>query len=224
MTSILIVEDDISLNAGLCFDLTEEGYHTHSASNGADALALLASHNIHLVLLDINLPDADGFLLCQQIKKALDIPVIFLSARDLEPEQIHGFECGADDYITKPFSIPLLHKRIEAVLKRSGHHNLIYSDGCLFIDFENYTAAKSNVPILFTPTEYKLLLIFTQNAGNVMTRKLLLEKLWDNDNNFVDEHALTVNINRLRSKLEDASHKYIKTVYGLGYSWIGDSL
>lgn len=220
MPTILLIEDDTALRDGLSFDLSAEGYHILSAENGKTAAALL-EQSADLVLLDINLPDTDGFLLCRAIKKQKNIPVVFLTCRDLEADELCGFDCGADDYVTKPFSMPLLRKRIAAVLKRNGS-NHVYSDGFLKIDFEKHTAYAGEKGISFTPTEYKLLQIFISNGGSVLTRRILLEKLWDNENNFVDEHTLTVNINRIRSKIEEDNRKYIKTVYGIGYIWNGE--
>ena len=220
MPTILIIEDDTDLRNGLAFDLSAEGYNILSAQNGKTAITLL-EQPIDLVLLDINLPDTDGFLLCSEIKKQKNIPVVFLTCRDLESDELYGFDCGADDYVTKPFSMPLLRKRIAAVLKRNGNNN-VYSDGFLKIDFEKHTAYAGEKDISFTPTEYKLLQIFISNSGSVLTRRILLEKLWDNENNFVDEHTLTVNINRIRSKIEEDNRKYIKTVYGIGYIWNGE--
>lgn len=223
MATILIVEDDTALRTGLEFDFTTEGYQVISAENGTKALEHIEGI-IELAILDVNLPDTDGFTLCRKIKSHKNIPVIFLTARDLEEDEMQGFECGADDYVTKPFSMPLLRKRAEAVLKRYSQNNAVYSDGYITVNFESFTATRENEVILFTPTEYKLLKVFMVNSGRVITRQVLLEKLWDNENNFVDEHALTVNINRLRGKLENGNHKYIKTVYGMGYIWVGDRL
>lgn len=220
MPTILLIEDDTALRNGLAFDLSAEGYNILSAENGKTAITLLEQPT-DLVLLDINLPDTDGFLLCCEIKKRKNIPVVFLTCRDLESDELCGFDCGADDYVTKPFSMPLLRKRIAAVLKRNGNNN-VYSDGFLKIDFEKHMAYAGEKGISFTPTEYKLLQIFISNSGSVLTRRILLEKLWDNENNFVDEHTLTVNINRIRSKIEEDNHKYIKTVYGIGYIWNGE--
>ncbi len=220
MPTILLIEDDAVLRNGLEFDLSAEGYKILSAQNGKTA-AMLMEKNVDIALLDINLPDTDGFMLCREIKKRKNIPVIFLTCRDLEADELHGFDCGADDYVTKPFSMLLLRKRIAAVLGRNGNGD-VYSDGYLNIDFEKFTAYAGEKTISLTPTEYRLLKIFISNGGNVLTRRILLEKLWDNENNFVDEHALTVNINRIRSKIEDDSHKYIKTIYGIGYVWNGE--
>lgn len=220
MPTILLIEDDTALRNGLAFDLSAEGYHILSAENGKTAVELL-KQPADLVLLDVNLPDTDGFFLCRTIKKQKNIPVMFLTCRDLEADELCGFDCGADDYVTKPFSMSLLRKRIAAVLKRHGN-NHVYWDGFLKIDFEKYTAYAGEKEISFTPTEYKLLQIFIANSGSVLTRRILLEKLWDNENNFVDEHTLTVNINRIRSKIEENNRKYIKTVYGTGYIWNGE--
>ncbi len=223
MPVILIVEDDTALRTGLTFDLKAEGYRVLTAENGKTALSMI-ENSVELVLLDVNLPDMDGYAVCKKIKAAYNIPVIFLTARDMEQEQIQGFECGADDYVTKPFSNQLLRKRIAAVLKRYGSGNSMYEDDYLKVDFDRFTASIEGKSITFTPTEYRLLKIFMSNAGNVLTRQLLLEKLWDNEGNYVDEHALTVNINRLRGKIESRGHSYIKTVYGIGYIWSGDRL
>ena len=151
--------------------------------------------------------------------------VIFLTARDLETDEITGFDCGADDYITKPFSMAVLHKRIEAVFRRggqkSGNSRSLYDDGYLLIDFDGLTAYKEGSALTLTPTEFKLLRLLIANDQKVVTKTLILEKLWDNVGNFVDEHAVAVNINRLRKKLEDETHQYIKTMYGMGYQWKG---
>lgn len=139
---------------------------------------------------------------------------------------MRGFDCGADDYITKPFSMALLHKRIRAVLKRTDKDSTHkgYSDGYLTVDFDTTNVTLDGTRLILTPTEYKLMKLFIDNKGKVLTRQIILERLWDANGNFVDEHALTVNIGRLRSKFEKDDHKYIKTVYGMGYMWDGDRL
>lgn len=220
MPTVLLIEDDTALRNGLTFDLSAEGYKVLSAENGKTAVTLM-EQPADIVLLDINLPDMDGFRLCREIKKQKNIPVVFLTCRDMEEDELRGFDCGADDYVTKPFSMPLLRKRIAAVLRRNGNGS-VYSDGFLKIDFDGHTAYAGDKSISFTPTEYKLLRIFISNGDSVLTRRILLEKLWDNENNFVDEHTLTVNINRIRSKIENDNRKYIKTVYGIGYIWNGE--
>jgi len=226
MYRILLVEDDKGLRIGLSYDLEADGYEVIAVGSGREALEKVKKMEIHLAILDVNLPDINGFVLGGEIKNINDVPIVFLTACDLIQDQVKGFEIGADDYITKPFSNVVLRKRIKAVLKRcsSNHFEDFYADGFLTIHFNQMTIQKKSENITLTPTEFKLLKVLVANAGNIVTRQLLLEKLWDNDGNFVDEHALTVNINRLRSKIETDSHKYIKTVYGLGYLWVGEKL
>lgn len=223
MSNILLIEDDKDLNLGLTYDLRAEGYTVYSARTLGEGMILLAEQHIDLLLLDGNLPDGDGFELCKAVKAERDLPVIFLTARDLEKDEIEGFNSGADDYITKPFSMVVLHKRIEAVFRRSGGEKSenLYNDGYLFINFDSLTAHKEGQPLTLTPTEFKLLRLLIANAEKVVTKTLILEKLWDSAGNFVDEHAVAVNINRLRRKLENEEHQYIKTMYGMGYQWKG---
>lgn len=224
--TILLLEDDNLLRMGVAFDLEAEGYQIISVGTCKAAIEAIRSNVIHLALLDVNLPDGDGFTCCKEIKQIQDIPVIFLTARDMITDELNGFEVGADDYITKPFSNIILRKRVQAVLKRSvsSISDNRYVDDYLYIDLNNYICKKQNQPLSLTPTEFKLLELLITNSGNVVTRLMILEKLWDNRGNFVDEHALTVNVNRVRNKLEDQNHKYIKTIYGLGYTWIGETL
>lgn len=224
MKRILVVEDDVMLNSGLCYNLELDQYNAVPAHNAAAALDKIKAETFDLIVLDVNLPDGSGFDLCREIRAEKDVPIVFLTARDLEEEVMAGFELGADDYITKPFSINIFRKKVSAILKRcekqSGENVYIYGE--LTIDFDKLTASIKNEPVVFTPTEYKILKLFTSNSGILLTRQVLLEKLYDIDLNFVDEHALTVNINRLRSKIETEDRKFIKTVYGMGYLWVGD--
>ena len=224
MKRILVVEDDVMLNSGLCYNLELDAYKAVPAHDAAAALEKIRDKTFDLVIMDVNLPDGDGFELCKKISAARDIPIIFLTARDLEADVVKGFDLGADDYIAKPFNINIFRKKVAAVLKRSGEpaSQKLYLCGDLVIDFDKLTAAIKDEPVVFTPTEYKILKIFTSNPNVLLTRQVLLEKLYDVDSNFVDEHALTVNINRLRNKIEAGDKKYIKTVYGMGYLWAGD--
>lgn len=221
MKRILLIEDDRSLNFGLTYDLEAENYKVYSAFTLGEGMELLNEQNVDLILLDGNLPDGDGFDFCRAVKAERDIPVIFLTARDMDQDEMKGFDCGADDYITKPFKMPILHRRILAALKKSGaqEERLQYDDGYLRIDFDKLTARKEGKPLSMTPTEYKILRLLIANADKVMTKRLLLEKIWDNSGNFVDEHTVAVNINRLRKKIETEEHEYIKTFYGMGYQW-----
>ncbi len=222
MAKILVVEDDLALSAGLCFALDEAGHLTAAAYTCQKARQLLKTGRFDLVILDVNLPDGNGFDICRECKSsAPERPVIFLTANDLERDELNGFDLGADDYITKPFSIQVLKRRVEAVLRRGTAGSDCFDDGFLRLDFQALTAARNGERLSITPNEYKLLRLLTANAGAVMTRRLLLEKLWDIGGNFIDDHTLTVTMNRLRAKIEDAGHTYIQTVRGMGYVWTG---
>lgn len=223
MEEILIIEDDELLNDGLCFHLQKNGYRPVAAYNASEAYALAADKNWSLFILDINLPDGNGINLAKKIKQKNNTPIIFLTARDLDEDIIQGFDAGADDYITKPFNIKILMRRIQTILRRCGNHNkekTTLLSGNLEINFETMAVKKNNGLLALTPTEFKLLSIFCNNPGQILTRQVLLEKLWDIEGNFVDEHTLTINISRLRKKIEDGSGTYIKTVYGMGYQWM----
>lgn len=224
---LLVIEDDLMLSAGVCFELDSCGYLTVAAYNCGKARQLLKQDRFDLVLLDVNLPDGNGFDFLQEIREAHPgLPVIFLTANDLEEDVIGGFDLGADDYITKPFNIQILKRRVEAVLRRNqgGEEKKDrYEDGFLLLDFDSLTAVKDGEKLAITPNEYKLLRILTAHRNSVVTRQLLLEKLWDCEGNFIDDHTLTVTMNRLRAKIEDESHSYIKTVRGMGYIWAGGS-
>ena len=177
------------------------------------------------MLLDVNLPDGNGFDLCREIKEINpEQPVIFLTARDLDADVLSGFDLGADDYVTKPFNMKILLRRVEVALRRSGKNAVReeqWSDGYLVLDFSALTAVRGTEKLAITPNEYKLLKVLTENTGNILTRQSLLERLWDSAGNFIDDHTLTVTMNRLRSKIEDEEHSYIKTVRGIGYIWTG---
>ncbi len=221
MKTILLIEDDRDLNAGLTYDLKMEQYNVFSAFTLAEGQSILDSGTPDLILLDGNLPDGDGFDFCRTVKSKHDIPVIFLTARDMDQEEMQGFDCGADDYITKPFKMPILHRRIQAALRKTGarEERSLYDDGFLRIDFDRMIAVRCEETLTMTPTEFKILRLLIVNADKVLTKRLLLEKIWDNSGNFVDEHAVAVNINRLRKKIETQDHVYIKTLYGVGYQW-----
>lgn len=221
---ILVVEDDKLLNNTLCYNLSTAGYDADSALTKKAAMHFFTEERYALVVLDVNLPDGNGFDLCGEMKKNNpDIAVIFLTARDLESDQLRGFELGADDYVTKPFPISVFQKKVSALLARIQKQggNDCYNDGNLFINFSDMSATLAGEDISFTAMEYRILKILTSNTQIVLTRRILLEKLWDADGNFVDEHALTCAISRIRGKIETDSFQYIKTVYGMGYMWIG---
>lgn len=221
---ILVVEDDKLLNNTLCYNLTSAGYMVDAALTKTVASSFCEKQNYELIVLDINLPDGNGFDFCREVKsRTPDTSVIFLTANDLESDMLRGFELGADDYVTKPFPISVFQKKVSVMMSRIEKHTGgdYYNDGTLLINFSEMTATFAGKPVSFTATEYRLLKILTQNPRIVLTRQVLLEKLWDIDENFVDEHTLTVAISRVRNKIELNGVQYIKTVYGMGYMWIG---
>lgn len=221
---ILVVEDDRLLNSTLCYNLTTVGYQVDAALTKADAIGQTEKQNYELIVLDVNLPDGNGFDFCREIKERRpDTAVIFLTANDMESDMPKGFELGADDYVTKPFPISVFQKKVSALLSRITRQSGgdFYDDGNLLINFSELTAALSGQAVTFTPLEYRLLKVLTSNSKQVLTRGQLLEKLWDAEENYVDEHALTSAISRIRGKIEVNGYQYIKTVYGMGYMWIG---
>ena len=222
---ILVVEDDRLLNNTLCYNLEAAGYVVDSALTKSAASDFLTRQDYDLIVLDVNLPDGNGFDFCREVKERRpDTAVIFLTANDMESDMLKGYELGAEDYVTKPFPMSVFQKTLSVVLarlaKQSGGGDS-YEDGALSINFSEMTASLSGKALVFTPLEYRLLKILTKNPQNVLTRQVLLEKLWDADGNFVDEHALTAAISRVRNKIETDGRQYIKTVYGMGYMWIG---
>lgn len=219
MYSILVLEDDLELNHSICDSLNKEGYRVLSAYNYRDGQALANKNTFDMALLDVNLPEGDGFQFCKWLKARCNISVLFLSARDLEEDILNGYELGADDYITKPFSMRILLKKISIILSREKLSPNIYDDGFLKIDFELGVVYIGQQDCSVTPTEYRILKQFVEHKGQLLTYSVLLDSLWDEGVQLLDKHALAVNINRLRKKIETEEHTYISNVYGMGYIW-----
>lgn len=224
MKTILIIEDDENLNRGITFSFGKDGYRTISASSAAEGKRLLRKHQTDLILLDIGLPDGDGMTLCTEIRKSSNIPIIMLTARDLETDEVAGLLAGADDYVTKPFSLSVLKARVEALIRRAepDNRNMIRS-GVYRLDPGLCKLYRSDEEIPISATEYRLLSYLMTNAGQVLSKEQILAFLWDHDGHFVDENTLPVNISRLRSKIErdPKNPKTIKTIHGIGYYWDG---
>ena len=221
MSTILIIEDDISLNKGVTFALKKEGYEVISAYTKEEGKIAILQNQIDFLLLDINLPDGSGLDFCKEINDKMDFPIVFFTANDTEEDMIKGFESGCDDYISKPFSIGVLKFKINAILKRNcGEAKNIFKYKDLKIDFDSRKVHKRDEEIYLTATEYKLLELLSKNKGRAMTKEILLDKLWDNNGNYVDENTLSVNIRRIRKKIEDDSKnpEYIITLFGIGYT------
>ncbi|UNK20705.1 response regulator transcription factor [Paenibacillus sp. N3/727] len=223
MNKILIVEDDRALNQGIVLTFRQEDYEFTQCYTQSEARDYLSQMSFDLILLDVNLPDGSGLDLCMEIRQHLATPIIFLTANDLEVDVVTGFELGADDYITKPFSLMILRARVSAILRRSKQES---SNKGLIIDhfefnFDEMRFLKRKELVELSKTEQKLLKLLVQNQGIVLARSVLVDKIWTDGAEYVDENALSVTIKRLRNKLEDcpAKPKYIQTVYGVGYSW-----
>ncbi len=222
MYNILLIEDDRPLNKAISVYFKKEKFYVLSSFSGQEALDILSQNNLDLIILDINLPDLSGFDLIEQIKIInSNIPILILSACDLDSAILHGFNLGAEDYVTKPFNIEILHKKINVILKRNTK-NTFYKDDHLFFDKNTSKLVIDNKEIKLTPLEFKLLSLFLENQNQIILKETIIEKIWDSNENYVDEHTLLVNISRLRNKIEDDKHHYIKTVYGLGYRWCQD--
>ncbi|MED4959377.1 response regulator transcription factor [Paenibacillus macerans] len=222
MTTILIVEDDMSLNKGIALTLAQDGISIEQAYDLAGAERRLAAGGVDLIVLDVNLPDGSGLDFCEKVRAGSRVPIIFLTANDMESDIVMGFELGGDDYITKPFSLMVLRSRVMAVLRRCdfGQEDKAEIPPFLF-DFGRMDYRKQGQSISLSITEQKLLKTLVANRGQILTREQLMDAVWLREAEFVDENALTVTIKRLRAKIEDdpSAPKYIKTVYGLGYMW-----
>lgn len=216
---LLLVEDDAAIVENLTAFLKEEGFLTVQASGQKQALALLEQEKVDLALLDISLEDGNGYAICTAIKAINDIPVIFLTASDDEYSVVAGLDMGADDYIAKPFRPRELISRIRSVLRRCGKKEKILSLGAVSVDTIRGVVEKNGTELILSALEYRLLLIFLNHKGEVLTRNRLLEELWDIAGDFVNDNTLTVYIKRLREKIEDDPQKpeLIKTIRGIGY-------
>lgn len=210
---ILIVEDDIALNDGIALslntDTTLQAFSISEAKSKLDA-------GIDLVILDINLPDGSGIDLCREIRKTSNVPIIFLTANDMEIDIVTGLESGADDYITKPFSLAVLRARINAVARRRQSDGNKFEEGAFSFDFDNMLFYADNVPVELSKTEQRLLKLLVANRGVTLSRDMLIDRVWTGGAEFVEENALSVTVKRLRKKLPGIP---LKTVYGIGYVW-----
>lgn len=219
MKRIFLVEDDAAIAKNLTLLLRSEGFTVTHAPTRRDALAALDTGQFDLALVDISLPDGNGFAVCTEIKAARDIPVIFLTASGDEASVVTGLNMGADDYITKPFRPRELLARIGAALRKSGRAGQDYAAGGLHVDTASGIVTKNGGEVFLSALEYRLLLIFLNNPKSILTRGRLLEELWDAAGEFVNDNTLTVYIKRLREKIEDdpANPQIILTVRGTGY-------
>lgn len=222
MKKILLVEDNDTIVMGLKYLLEKEGFQFSSVKTIQETVEIMGKENIDLILLDINLPDGDGFSICSKLKEKEDVPIIFLTARDDEKDIVKGLDIGADDYITKPFRNRELISRINNVLRRYGKSDTNVKENVIKlndieINKDSAKVMKDGKEIVFTSLEYKILVMMFSNPNVLITREQILDKIWDIAGNFVNDNTLTVYIKRIREKLDDKEGNIIKTVRGLGY-------
>ncbi len=220
MREILLVEDNEIIVKGLKYLLEQEKFDIKIAKNIVEAKTMIKKQKFDLYLLDITLPDGDGYEICQYVKKQKDVPVIFLTAKDEELNVVQCLDMGADDYIIKPFRNRELISRIKSVLRRYYHDEINENQiKCrdVIIDSNKAVVYKAGKEIVFTSLEYKILYMFISNKNILVTREQILDKIWDVAGNFVNDNTLTVYIKRIRNKLDDKEGKFIQTVRGIGY-------
>ena len=226
MTNILMVEDDSTIAFGVKYALEQESFNVDICKDLESSRENIEKKEYDIILLDVMLPDGNGYDLCKEIRNIQDTPIIFLTACDEEVNIVMGLDLGGDDYMTKPFRVRELISRIKAVLRRRGKNNeskKVLKFGNLSIHTLEARVYKNGEEVFLTSVEYKLLLILIQNKNTVLSRSQILEKLWDVTYDFVNDNTLTVYIKRLREKVEDDSTdpQHIITVRGLGYKWNG---
>jgi len=219
MPHIFLLEDDKTIAKNLVILLRSEGFTVTHSTTLKETLAVIDENKFDLALLDISLPDGNGFSACTAVKEKKNIPVIFLTASSDEVSVVTGLNMGADDYITKPFRPRELIARINAALRKSGHSKAAFEIGGLYADTASGVVKKDGKEVFLSALEYRLLLVFLSNQGNIITRNKLLDELWDAAGEFVNDNTLTVYIKRLREKIEDdpANPQIILTVRGMGY-------
>lgn len=224
MKKILVVEDDRGLREGIELALRRDDFAFFLCENMEKAREeLKAGDDFDLILLDINLPDGSGYDLLKEVKSSGDTPVIILTANDLEMDEVRGLTLGAEDYITKPFSLMVLRARIDKAMKntKDREKKSVYRFDDLLFSFEEMLVKKGEEEVILSKTELKLLQLLVENKNIVLSRETLIDRIWTDGAEYVDENALSVTIKRLRNKLEDNPSKpqYLKTVYGVGYTW-----
>lgn len=222
MQKVLLLEDDISMGNGIKMALNTSNTEIILCRTLAEAKRCILEDIFDLLILDVNLPDGNGLKLLSKVRQTSSVPIILLTANDMEMDIVNGLESGADDYITKPFSLAVLRARVNTQLRRTKiiKPSTIEMDGFWF-DFEHMEFRKEGHAIELSKTEQKLLRILVENQGRTIPRSVLVDKIWTDGAEYVDENALSVTIKRLRNKLEDTPSKpsYLKTVYGIGYTW-----
>lgn len=221
MQKILLLEDDTALGSGIQLALENPSVQIRLCRTLAQGKEEAARNAYDLLILDVNLPDGSGLELLRQVRQGSAVPVILLTANDLEMDIVTGLESGADDYITKPFSLAVLRARVNAQLRRGAGKPAYFKLDDFTFDFDAMEFRKNGQSMDLSKTEQKLLRFLVENRGQTLSRATLVDRIWTDGAEYVDENALSVAVKRLRSKLEDdpSNPKYLKTVYGIGYTW-----
>lgn len=217
---ILLIEDDTDLREGLSFSFSGDGYEVTEVGTKKEGLREVEKGIYDLVLLDCNLPDGTGFELCKEVRRYNHVPIIMLTARDTELDEIKALELGVNDYLSKPFSLGVLKARMKRLLKEKSEATNIVS-GPFQIDQSTCKVYKRGEEVVLSKLEYRLLLYLMENKNHILSKEQILGKIWDSDGKYVDNNTVSVNISRLRTKLEDdaSTPVWIKTVHGIGYIW-----
>jgi len=220
--SILLIEDDNNLSRGINYSFEKEGFNIYCADTLDAGMEIFNTHAVDIIILDLNLPDGDGMDFCKLVREKSNIPIIMLTARDLEIDELTGFLAGADDYITKPFSVSILHARVDSLLRRyeDSDKSVIYS-GMYKLNTHAFKFYCNDTEIPVSATEFRILRLFMTSGSKILTKEQVSSALWENHKDYVDDNTLSVNISRLRSKIESNPKKpvIIKTVHGIGYCW-----
>lgn len=217
---MLIIEDDIDLREGLHFSFSGDGYDVFDAGTKKEGLKEIKKGSYDIVLLDCNLPDGSGFELCKEVREFSNIPMIMLTARDTEMDEIKALELGVNDFLSKPFSLGVLKARVKRIWNEKAEPEKLIS-GIITIDKNTCRVYKNKEEIFLSKLEYRLLLYFLENKNHVLSKEQIVSQLWDTEGKYVDNNTVSVNISRLRTKIEkDASKpELIKTIHGIGYIW-----
>ena len=217
---ILIIEDDSDLREGLSFSFSGDGYDVAEAGTKREGAREIAKGCYDIVLLDCNLPDGTGFELCREVRSYSNIPMIMLTARDTEMDEIKALELGVNDYVSKPFSLGVLKARMKRILQDKSETMKIVS-GSVTIDQDMCKVYRHGEEVKLSKLVYRLLLYLIENKNHILSKEQILDKIWDSDGKYVDNNTVSVNISRLRTKIEDdaSSPVRIKTVHGIGYIW-----
>lgn len=217
---LLIIEDDTDLREGLSFSFSGDGYDITEVGSKREGLREIEKGLYDIVLLDYNLPDGTGFELCKEVRNYSNVPIIMLTARDTELDEIKALELGVNDYLSKPFSLGVLKARMKRILQEKVETAKIVT-GSLSIDQSSCKVWKRGEEIPLSKLEYRLLLYLIENKNHILSKDQILEKIWDSNGKYVDNNTLSVNISRLRTKIEDDASNpvHIKTVHGIGYIW-----